>query len=103
MSNRQYGRGDVEYATWYSSWMKALALLHTADELRQLERGASADALRGARSHLRAIQKTGSMTGNSQARAHARNVTSAAGDFGIAIRGAIEIHELFPEFAKSAA
>jgi hypothetical protein len=39
------------------------------------------------------------MSGQSARRAHARNCVAAAGDELIAIRGAIEIHELFPEHA----
>lgn len=62
--------------------------------------GASKDAQTSALQHLNAIAKSHSMSSNSQRRAQTRNVTAAAGDKAIAIRGALEIHELFPEFSK---
>lgn len=100
MSTRQYGRDDVVFADWYNPWMKLLARTHTVAELESMLQGASADATKHAGQHLRAIQKTGSMTGNSSARAHARNNVAASGDKKIALQGALEIHELFPEHAK---
>lgn len=98
---RQYGRDDVDYATFYSAWMRRLAMLHTKSELERMAGVASTEAQRAALTHLRAIQRTGSMTGNSAARAHGRNVVSGAGETAAAARGAIEIHELFPEHAKN--
>jgi hypothetical protein len=98
---RKYGRNDVNYATFYSDWMKSLALRHTRAELELMRDGKQRDARRAASSHLRAIERTGSMAGNSSARANARNCVAAAGDARIAMDGAIEIHELFPEFAKN--
>jgi hypothetical protein len=41
------------------------------------------------------------MQSNSQRRAQARNVTAAAGQEAIYLRGALEIHTLFPEHAKA--
>ncbi len=96
----QYTRDDVDFETWYSSWMKQLAKLFTVEELESKLYGAKKEANKSSRSHLRAIERTHSMGSNSQARAHARNVTAAAGDYAIALRGAIEIHKLFPEYAK---
>lgn len=96
----KYTRDDIDFETWYSSWMKILAKSYTLTELEQKIYSAKSDADRSSRSHLKAIQRTHSMTGNSQARAQARNVTAAAGDYIIALKGAIEIHELFPEYAK---
>lgn len=103
MSTRQYGRDDVVYADWYNPWMKLLARSHTVFELQSMLGGASVDSVKYAGQHLRAIQKTGSMTGNSAARAHARNNVAASGEKKIALQGALEIHELFPEHAKDAA
>lgn len=100
MNDIQYTRDDVDFETWYSSWMKQLAKFYTVAELEEKLYGAKREANRAATSHLRAIQRTHSMTSNSQARAHAHNVTAAAGDYAIALRGAIEIHQLFPEMAK---
>lgn len=97
-----YERQDVDYATFYSDWMKRLALGHTKAELLEMLGIKSAEASRAAAGHLRAIQRTTSMQGASAARAHGRNVTAAAGDAAIAVRGALAIHQLFPEFAKQA-
>ena len=97
---RQYGRADVEYETWYTPWMKQLAATKTAAELESLLTGKRREAKAGAMSHLRAIDACYSMAGQSMRKAHARNVTAAAGDYAIAIEGALEIHELFPEHAK---
>lgn len=97
---RKYTRNDVEYSTWYSTWMKQLAQNYTEQELECMLYGASKDAKHSALQHLNAIAKSHSMSSNSQRRAQTRNVTAAAGDKAIAIRGAIEIHELFPEFAR---
>lgn len=97
---RQYGRDDVEYETWYSAWMKRLAKANTKPELEKMYSGKKVDAINAGVRHLKTIEKTGSMRGNSMARAHARNVCAAAGDYAIALNGAIEIHELFPEEAK---
>lgn len=94
---RQYGRDDVDYETWYSPWMKRLALSNTREELELRLHGCKADAERAGMVHLRAIEATTSMTGCSARRAHARNVVAAAGDTAIALRGALEIYELFPE------
>jgi hypothetical protein len=98
---RQYGREDVNYESWYSPWMKQLAKNRTAAELEYMLTGKRREAKAGAVSHLRAIDACHSMAGQSMRRAHARNVTAAAGDYAIAIEGALEIHELFPEHAKS--
>jgi len=97
---RQYTRDDIDFETWYSSWMKRLARQYTIEELETELNGAEAEAAKAAQSHLRAIQHTHSMSSNSQSRAHARNTTAAAGDYAIALGGAIEIHQLFPEMAK---
>lgn len=98
---RQYGRDDVVYETWYSPWMKQLARLHTRAELERQLYGARRDAEADARSHLRAIEATSSMQSQSARRAHSRNVMAAAGDRAIALNGALEIHDLFPEHAKA--
>lgn len=97
---RQYGRDDVNYDDWYSQWMKDLASKHTLGELQSKLGVTNGETAKAAGVHLRAIERTHSMTSNSAARAHSRNVVAASGDYSIAIRGAIEIHELFPEKAK---
>lgn len=97
---RKYGREDVDYETWYSDWMKQLARRHTRVELERLLGIKSAEASKAAQSHLRAIQATTSMQSNSQRRAQTGNVVRAAGDYMIALNGALEIHDLFPEHAQ---
>jgi hypothetical protein len=96
----QYTRHDVQYDTWYNAWMKQLAKDYTLLDLSGKLRGASHDANKAAKTHLKAIERTHSMTGNSQARAQSRNVVAATGEYKIALQGAIEIHILFPEMAK---
>lgn len=100
MTDRKYGRNDVIYDEFYSSWMKSLASSYSKIELEIMLYGAKSKARESAKCHARAIERTSSMTGNSMSRAHARNSTAAAGDAAIAINGAIEIHELFPEHAN---
>lgn len=97
---RQYERGDVEYSDFYSTWMKSLAKAKTKQELEALLYGKKKEVNAAAHRHLKAIERTSSMSGNSMARAHARNSVAAAGEYAIALGGAIEIHELFPEEAK---
>lgn len=97
---RQYSRDDVRYETWYSDWMKTLAKRYTRGEIERLLGVNSVEISRSTRAHESAIKATGSMRGSSQRRAQSRNCVAAAGDYRIALKGAIEIHELFPEFAK---
>ena len=99
----KYTRGDVNYDTWYTEYMKQLAKNYTAEELEKMYYKAKGDAKRGSLTHLRAIEKTHSMTSNSQARAQAGNVVKAASEQATAIIGAIEIHYLFPEMGKQEA
>ena len=87
----------MEYKDWYSNWMKMLAKKHTKEELNAKYDRACGEARRHGAMHLKAIQKSNSMAGNSQHRAQARNCVAASGEYKIALSGAIEIHELFPE------
>lgn len=96
----QYTRHEIDFDTWYSSWSKQLAENYTLDELMDKFYGARAEGRRASASHLRAIERTHSMTSNSQRRAQSRNVVAASGDYALALKGAIEIHKLFPEKAK---
>ena len=100
MSERKYGREDVEYSTWYTPWMKTLAAQYSREQLEAQICGAGKEAAQAAKTHLRAIERTASMQGSSAARAHGRNAVAAAGERKLSINGAIEIHELFPEHAK---
>ena len=99
MSTRQYGRSDVDFDAFYSDWMKRLAAQYSKGELEARLPGKCADVARSTAAHLRAIDATTSMKGQSSRRAHTRNCAAAAGEELMAIRGAIEIHELFPEHA----
>lgn len=97
---RQYGREDVDFETWYSPWSKQLAQNYTRAELEKRLGIASENSAKAARSHLRAIQATHSMTSQSQRRAQSGNVVAATGEEKIALRGALEIYDLFPEHTK---
>lgn len=94
---RQYERSDIDYESWYSPWMKLLAKSRTRAELEFMLLGTSAEAAAAAHSHRRAIEASASMDGCASRRAALRNVVAAAGDKAIALRGALEIYELFPE------
>ena len=98
---RQYGREDVEFSEWYSKWSKDLAARHTRDDLEMMAGLSAHDARKASGAHLRAIDATGSMVGCSQRRAQTGNVARANGALGVAINGALEIHDLFPEHAKA--
>ena len=97
---RQYGREDVEYVNWYSDWSKMLAKTMSRSEIEKKLGIASSKTKQAAMSHLRAVEASTSMQGASMRRAHARNVISSNGDYKIALEGALEIYELFPEFTK---
>jgi hypothetical protein len=100
---RQYGREDVSYETWYSAWSKQLAKNYTRAELEKRVGIASEAASKAARTHLRAIEATHSMTSQSQRRAQSGNVVRAAGEERMAVNGALEIYDLFPEHTKESA
>lgn len=97
---RQYERGDVDFHAWYTPWMKSLAAQYTRSELLARLAGTRGEARKAGAAHERALRRSCSMQGSSQARAQARNVSGAVGDHAIALAGAIEIHDLFPEHAR---
>lgn len=99
---RQYGRADVDYATWYNPWMKLLARTHTRAELEKRSGIATVTGRKAAASRLRALDACGSQDNKSQFRAQMGNVARASGEEKIAISGALEIYELFPEHTKEA-
>jgi hypothetical protein len=100
MSDRQYGREDVDYHTWYSDWMKMLARTKTRQELQEMYYGAAKEGKSAATSRLHALEQSGSQYSKSSVRASLGNVVRASGDTKIAIDGALEIYELFPEYTK---
>ena len=91
----------IDFDTWYSPWMKTLAANYSKEELENRLLKTKFAAKSAGLSHLNAIKATGSMTGSSARRAHARNVVSSLGEEAIAISGALEIHNFFPEKAKA--
>jgi hypothetical protein len=97
MIERKYTRDDIEYDTWYNDWMKLLARTKTRQELNDMYYGASKTGKAAAKSHLNAMEKTGSQYNKCALRASMGNVVRAAGDTKIAIDGALEIYDLFPE------
>lgn len=99
-SERQYGRDDVDYETWYSNWMKMLAKSHTRIEIEKMLGIQSNAAIVAVDQHHRAIKASTSMQSNSQRRAQSGNVLRAIGDHKIALGGALEIYDLFPEHTK---
>ena len=90
---RQYGREDVDYHTWYSPHAKRLAIHNDVAELKRMlveyKNGARHQAMINLNSNNRAGYEA----------AQSWNATAADGDQAIAIRSALEIHELFPEHA----
>lgn len=97
---RQYTREDITYATFYNPNMKRLALAYTRAELEKRMGIARGEASVQAHNHLRAVERSTSMSGNSGARARTRAGVEVAGQLKIDLAGALEIHELFPEHAK---
>lgn len=95
---RHYGRADVDYATWYSHWMRELALNYTRAELETRLWRNSKNLAKATAAHL----KTFRCNWGSSRRAHAMNAVEGASEERLAINGALEIYELFPEFTKEA-
>lgn len=96
---RQYGRSDVDYETWYSPWSKDLARQNSRTSLLRMLGIVSGGLLLATKTHHAAVAEATSMTSKSQRRAQARNVVALACDHKMAITGALEIHDLFPEHA----
>jgi hypothetical protein len=91
---------ELNYETWYPDWSKQLALQYTKAELID-EFEKVGGALRASTaSHLRAIEKSTSMQGNSQHRAQARNVVASQGEYKINLGCALDIYKNFPEHTK---
>jgi len=90
----------TDYHTWYSDWMKQLALHYTKAELERKLNGNARQLHSATATHHNAIARTTGMASQSQRRAQARNVVAAKGEEAIAIRGALRIYEEFPEHTK---
>ena len=84
----------------YSEWSRLLAKNYSLGQLRarlaQVEH--ATEKAKGA--HLRSIQNTTSMAGQSQRRAHSRNAMVGSYEESCALRDAIAIQESFPEHAQ---
>lgn len=93
-------RETIDYDTWYSPWMKLLAKSSTLAELQARLGRNRGRVHKESMAHLRAVQATTSMSSQSQRRAQTGNVVRATGDEAIAIRGALEIYQIFPEHTK---
>ena len=82
----------------YSEWSKQLAVNYTKDELQKQLTKCEMLTDKYAKSHLRAIERTTSMQSNSQSRAQTRNVVVANYERKLALKNAIEIINLFPDY-----
>ena len=85
-----------QYNAWGRSMAKQYDIDHLKRELAQVER--ETDRLE--MNHLRAIQKTSSMTSCSQRRAQTRNSLTGNYERRVALKAAIEIYDKFPEHSK---
>jgi len=97
---RKYNREDIDYDTWYSDWSKLIAKTKSLAEIQKELGVVDAEVGSAAKSHLRAIEKSTSMQGNSSSRAQSKNTLVGASERKIAFNGALEIYELFPEHTK---
>jgi len=97
---RQYNRDDINYDTWYTEWMKLIAKTKTMAEIKKELGIVDIEVSKAAKVHHRAIEKSTSMQSNSSGRAQSRNSLSGASEYKSALRGALEIYELFPEHTK---
>ena len=99
----QYGKKE-EPPQWkyeeYSDWSRRLAKNYTRAEL-EAKLGKTEGAREGlANSHRRAVEKTTSMTSQSQRRAQSRNAMTGNYEENQALKNALEIHDNYPEKAK---
>lgn len=81
----------------YNDWSRRLALIKPKEEIEKRLMQIGGEINSASASHLRAIQRTGSMSSNSQARAHGRNVISGLGEEKMALKNALEIYQFWPE------
>lgn len=84
----------------YSTWSKGLAKNYTRDDLERKYAKLCGEQVGNKKSHLRAIERTHSMTSNSQSRAQSGNVVRGNYEERTAIKWALEIHDDYPEKAK---
>lgn len=97
MVDYKYTRDEINYETWYNPYMKLLARTMTRESIEAALGYTKSKAHEAGLSHLRTIQKSGSNLANSSQRAKGRNAVEHMGEYRIALRGALEIYDLFPE------
>ena len=84
----------------YSDWSRQLAKDYTPEELTSMLHQTEYALKRAAKSHLSAIGRSVSMTGNSQHRAQSRNSVTGASARRTALKDALEIYQFYPEHTK---
>lgn len=90
----------TDYETWYTPWMKQLALYYTRAEIERQLHGTNRATASAADAHHRAVSATTGMASQSARRARARQVVAGSGDRAIALRGALEIYDEHPQHTK---
>jgi hypothetical protein len=86
----------------YKPFQQQLAKNYTRAELEKKLSKLEGEQSKNTASHLRAIDRTTSMTSNSQARAQTGNVVRGNWEQSNDLRNALEIHDHFPQQAKGA-
>lgn len=89
-----------DYNTWYSAYSKHLAITHSDSELFEMFVDIDEQLSSATATHLRAIEKSHSIQGNSQHRAQAGNVVRGLSQEKSSVVSAREIHKLFPQYTK---
>jgi hypothetical protein len=85
----------------YSEWSRQLAKTYTQKEIEKRLIKTRGELHRASASHLRAIDRTSSMSSQSQARAHGRNNVVVTAVERSALEDAFCVHLFYPENAKS--
>lgn len=83
----------------YSPWARQLAKTTSRKELQKELKLCDSQRERLSASHLKAIEKTASMSGCSSRRAATRNSMTGNYERFVAVKNALEIHDLYPEHA----
>ena len=84
----------------YSAFSRQLARDYTRKELEKMLSKLEGEQFRNTQIHLHAIEKSASMTGNSQHRAQSGNVVRGNYEQCRFIKDAIEIHRYYPPRAR---
>ncbi len=84
----------------YSSWSRQLAKNYTIEELQKVIYECESLSNKYAKQHLSAIEKSNSITSQSQRKAHSRNNVTLNYEKKRAYINAIELHQYYPEKCK---